>query len=50
MREDKDKVPEDFPEMRVQGRIYSKGGTPYIPYYNTRDVWKWFKKHALGQH
>ena len=49
MREDKDKVPEDFPAMKVIGRIYSDKtyglkGKPYRPYYSAKEVWKWFRK------
>ena len=43
MREDKGKVPDDFPQLRARGRIYSKGGIPYMPYYKAQEVWKFFR-------
>ena len=45
-REDKGKVPDDFPALRARGRIYSEGGKPYMPYYDAREVWKYFRGRA----
>jgi len=42
MREDKGKVPDDFPELRARARIHSEGGKPFQPYYRAREVWKYF--------
>lgn len=42
MREDKGKVPDDFPEMRAISHIGSEKGRPYKPYYRAREVWKYF--------
>jgi hypothetical protein len=49
MREDKNKVPDDFPKMMCIGRIWSEDGKPYQPYYKAKDVWKWFKDHEKIQ-
>lgn len=40
---DRGLVPEDFPRLRARGRIYSEGGKLYMPYYDARKVWDWFK-------
>jgi len=45
VREDKGKVPDDFPKMRCISHIYSEGGKPLMPYYKAKEVWKWFRKH-----
>ena len=41
-KEDLGKVPDQFPEMKCRGRIYSKGGIPYMPYYPAHSVWLYF--------